>query len=81
MPDVMHVFAFLTQFRYLGVRRRAFFFARVAAVANRGPIVQKSAGHKRHHPVESSTRGCDGAEEGGWGNGWLRMPRNGHLLC
>ena len=40
------------------------FFARAAVLANRGPIVQKSAGHKRHHPVESSTRVCLGAEEG-----------------
>ena len=63
--DVLHNLTFLTQFRYLWARRRASFFARAAAVANRGPIVHKSAGHKRHHPVGSSTRGCLGAEEGG----------------
>ena len=64
MLDVLHTLTFLMQFRYLWARRRASFFARAAAVANRGPIVHKSAGHKRHHPVGSSTRVVLGQRRG-----------------
>ena len=46
------------------------FFWGAAVVANVGPIVQKGAGNKRHHPVRSSTRGCLGAGDRGVGQ-WV----------
>ena len=55
MRHVMHIM-FCYNLDISGLAAELRFVRRAAAVANRGPIVHKGTGHKRHHPVKSSTR-------------------------
>ena len=74
MLHVRRILFFFDNLDISGLAAELRCFRRAAAVANRAPIVQKGAGHKRQHPVRSSTQGCLGGRGLRWDNGWKRAP-------